>query len=708
MVDTVEDSVIPGDDATGMSQPSAPATPDNKEPDPRVKAFVDTWSKKIKAAKKHHSDAFKRMRKCMQLAKSGHDKEWGEQKYSVPIVNRIVNQAVAALYARNPRALARRKRRRMSTVWDGQLTSLQEAGQAIAAAQQTGLPPDPNFVAILKDAEQVKQYDILADGIADTLTLLTQHFVDDPAAMYKQLFKALVRRVKVTGVGYVRLSFERVLEPTPDAAAHVATLTEQVATLRQLIAEKSREKLDDESAEMEQLRTLLQSLDTADYDIVKEGPLFTFPKSTSIIIDPDCFHLKTLAGARWYAEEWDKTPDEIERLWKVDVRGKYTTYKADDTKTWERITDDGKKAEEPGKVWRVMNRDTGQEFVICEGYPDYLVEPRQPEVKLARFWDIFPLVFNEIEDDDDIFPPSDVWNARHIQAEYNRSREGLREHRQQNRPAYISGKGSWEETDLDKLENHRSGEIVLLNQLQQNEKVADKLQAKPVMQIDPKMYDVTENWNDLLRVVGTQQADLGPTSKATATESTIAEQGRQSTNSDLTDDIDDMLSCLFQATGEVMLKGLSPDTVKAIVGPGAVWPEQEVTRAQICEEIILSSKGGSSGRPNQAADLAKLERAMPYIIQLPGVKPTPIAEKYFETLDIDAEDTIVEGLPSIVALNGMLQRSTGNPATDPNAQGPQGVANAPQPGGNEPGPQGAMPAPIHFDTSGNPMNGGRQ
>jgi hypothetical protein len=713
---TTEDSAISTEDNTGVQDQSSPVGAQDLEVDPKTKAFVEDWTKKIKRGKTRHETAFKRMRQNMKLAKDGHDEAWGDEKYSVPIITRQINVAVAQLYAKNPTALAKRKRRRMFTVWDGQIASLEEAGKAIAAAQQMMQPPDPNHVAIIEDAEQVKTYDTMVDGIADTLTLLTQHFVDDPAAMYKQQFKALVRRTKVCGVGYIKLAFERALEPTPDARVKIDTMTAQVNSLRQLISERSREQFDEDSAESEQLKTLLADIQAQPSMIVKEGPVFAFPKSTRIIIDPECFHLKTLAGAGWYAEEWDMTPAKIEKTYKVDVRGHYTQYKPETKDTWQRPSDGDVASEECGKVWRVMNRDTGQEFTICEGYPNYLKPPAEPDVKLERFWDIFPVVFNEIEDEKDIFPPSDVYAARHSQAEYNRSREGLREHRQQNRPGYFAGRGSFEEKDLEKIQTHGSGEVMLLNQLSQGEKIADKLQAKPVMQIDPKMYDVTEIWNDILRVVGTQQADVGTTTSSTATESAIAEQGRSTSAADVVDDIDDVLGLLFHSTGELMLREMSVDMVKEIVGPGAIWPTLEETREQIIKTVILNVKGGSSGRPNQAANLAKMERAMPHLIQLPGVNPVPLIEKYLGELDIDAENTIVEGLPSIVAMNTMLQRmnsgapgqpqpGTGNPQTDPNAQGPQGAQNAPQQPGQAPGPQPAMPAPIHFDIHGNPMNG---
>ena len=56
--------------------------------------------------------------------------------YVVPITNRLVNQAVATLYAKNPTAVAERKQKLMYQLWDGDQQSLQAALQGVAMQQQ--------------------------------------------------------------------------------------------------------------------------------------------------------------------------------------------------------------------------------------------------------------------------------------------------------------------------------------------------------------------------------------------------------------------------------------------------------------------------------------------------------------------------------------------------------------------------------------------
>jgi hypothetical protein len=111
----------------------------------------------------------------------------------------------------------------------------------------------------------------------------------------------------------------------------------------------------------------------------------------------------------------------------------------------------------------------------------------------------------------------------------------------------------------------------------------------------------------------------------------------------------------------------------------------------------LKVRAGSSGRPNQAAQLANMERGMPYMIQLPGVNPYPLARRYSELLEIDLDDIVLEGVPSIQAMNaqvgkGPMQGAGG--ANDPNAQGSAGSMNAQSTQVNEPGAQPSYQQPI--------------
>lgn len=680
------------------------------------KTAVAEWTKKIRAAKKFHEKTFKRMRECQKIAKEGRLDDWNESNYTVPVLKRHTNVSVAALYARNPTATAKRKKKVQFKLWDGNFSSLQQAMQTAMPSPGTppqppspqnpqgspGTPPtmgDPNAQALLAEVQAVHQQNVQMERAAKTLEILFDYYMNEQDAGYKQQLKAAVRRVKVCSVAWIKLGFQRVLQPNPDVTAAIADVTHQIARLSTLTNDFADGEFDENSAKMDEMRRLLADLQSQQEMIVREGPVLGFPKAKEVIIDPACIHLKTLAGANWIAQEFPPmTRDAVKEIYSVDIGTNFAAYSSDRVAT----------AANPDKeslalVWEVQNKKTLETFTICDGYPAYLKSPAAPDVKVSRFWTLFPIVFNEVEDDEAIYTDSDIWDARHMQREYNTVRQGLREHRMQNRPKYAIMKGKMEEEDLKKLATGDSGAIYELNGMTTGEKVADILQPIMSIPIDPNLYEVSSIFSDIERVVGSSQADLGAPASVTATQSSIIEQGRSTTNSDNVDDLDDVLSEVARAMGELMLYELDYETVVKIAGPGAVWPQSQPSRQQIAEDLWLEIKAGSSGRPNRAAELANMERGLPYLIQIPGVNPFPLGRRYGELLELDVDDIVIEGMPSILAQNAAAGRDpfsaagaqggSGSPQAAAGAgQGPAGATNAPNPQQNEPGPQPAYPA----------------
>ena len=646
----------------------------------------------------------------MHIAKFGDTEDWTGKdedsgKYVVPIVKRYVNQAVAQLYAKNPTTYAERKRRRMGQVWDGDMKTLSDAIQrqaaaADAAAQGQTVPPDPMTDALLQDAMAVQQYIKMMDGLADTMTILDNYYMNEQAAGYKQQFKALVRRIKTCGVGYVTLNFQRLLRKQSAVAGKIKDTTDQIARVEQLMREASRNEIEEHSAKMEELRVTLADLQKKEYIIAREGPVHGFPRSTSIILDPCVQHVKTLSGCNWYAEEREMTPEDIEEEFKVDVRSAYKKYSPDGNAKPKWSDKQGKAVKsDVARVWRVQDKRSGLEFVLCEGYPGYLKEPAEPDVRIERFFNLFVGVFNECEDEDEQIPPSDVWDTRHTQREYNAARQGLSEHRKQNKPGTIGPSGALEEAAMKKLASRASGDHIETNQLGPGERIQDKIMPIPTVPIDGNLYDTSMIYEDLLKSVGAQAGTQGTTTGDTATESSIANAAREVSDASAIDDLDDLLSDLAKARGQLMLTELSKETVVEIVGPGAVWPDIPQTRDEIVKDLTLDIKSGSSGRPNKAAKIASMERAMPTMVQIPGINPIAIGEEYLQLLDIDTEKAIVEGLPSIVAQNAMAskpsaQPGTGDPNSDPGAQGAKGAQNAPAAQQNEQQSQPAYPQAV--------------
>ena len=656
-------------------------------PEPGRAELVTQLTSAVKAAKGKWGYAFKRMREdqCFALGQ-----QWptpalaGEDdRYVANIVQRHVQQRTAVLYAKNPTAVAKRKERIDYTVWDGTNEQFMQAQQAAQEAAAMGQPPDPSFMMVIEDHANTMAHRKLLDRIGKTLEILYQHYVDEQIHSFKAEMKRVVRRSITCGVGFVKLGYQRVMSKSPDVERQIADFQTQLAHLQQMAADIADGETDPESAEAERLKLAIAALQQQTEVLVREGLTFDFPASTAIIPDTGCRSLQTFAGCQWVAEEFLLSPAEVQAIYKVDVGSSYNAY----TDMREGMTSvneamsalhgslDEKGAKRDVLVWLVYHIRDGLMYTLADGYCDFLEEPAAPDPPLERFYPWFTLSFNELEHEDEIYPVSDVRLLRNQQQEYNRAREGLREHRMANRPMIVAANGSLDDEDRAKLKTRPANAVVELNALQPGQDVKTVLQPYQGPTIDPTLYDPAAVFQDVLRVVGTQEANLGGTSNATATESSIAEGSRMSGLESNVDDLDDMLTAMARAGGQIMLTCLDESTARDIAGAGAAWPQLD--RKQIADELMLTVEAGSSGRPNKTQDIANLERLMPFLLQMPGLSQDWLAREVVRRMDdrIDLSDALQSSAPSAMAVNAQA-RPPG---------GPPGASGGGMPGGAAPG-----------------------
>lgn len=709
---------------------------DRTDPDPHDarKHLVARIIEDVKADKVHWGPRFKMV---PQDARFASGIQWDGAKdmnnggrYIANVVLRHINGKVAALYAKNPKAVATRRKRLEYAIWDGSKAMLDSAQQQMMLSGQTGVPPDPQTMALIQDIAAGMAEKARLDRIARTLEVVHDHQQNNQIVPFKRSMKALVRRVVTVGWAWVKIDYKRELGgKSPDVQSKIADITERLATIERMSADLHDGEFAHDDAEAEKLRLALKQLQSEPDVLVSEGLVYSFPAPTSIIPDKRCSQLQGFVGADWVTEEFLLTPDEVKEIYKVDLGKNYTRYNENGIERGKvSVPSSGPRKEterdDRCMVWVTSNAKEGLVYTTCDGYQDFLEEPRGPSVKLDRFWQIFPLTFNDAEpaegcaDGTDVFPPSDVRMLMPIQKEYNRSRNGLREHRKANRPKTGVAQGMLSDDDKGKLASHPANAVIELMGLQPGQKVEDLLQPIKGAPIDAALYDTNFLMEDMMRVVGSQEANIGGTSGATATESSIAEGSRVSALSSNTDDLDDMLTELARAAGQILLMELSVEKAKEIAGPGAAWPE--LTRQELANEVLLEIVAGSSGRPNKDKEVASLERLLPFMLQIQGIAPTWLLKQIVNRLDdrIDPEDAMLSGMPSIQALNALAAKAAqagamgGGAGGGAGGQTPNGGGAAPTGDGTtapaQQGAQGAQNAPAAPSAGGMPMSAGAQ
>lgn len=676
------DQENPVEDAAKTPEETAEAA--NPAESPAAEAFITDWFSKIDKAEKFHEDPFKDMLADQQFAAG---KQWPgqtreDERYVANIVQQVVRQRVASLYAKNPTVVGKRRDRMDFKIWDGKQKSL------MAAMQN---PTAPYNIQLLLDINAGKTQRDKLDRITKTLEICFKHDLKRQFPNFKRMMKQMIRRTETCGVGYLKLDFQRQLETRPEIEAQISDLTLQLSSIEALIGQQQDGEFNDDSAKAEALRISIKALQEQKYVVVREGMVYNFPRATSLVIDISCTQLEGFLAAGWIAEKFKMPKEEVSRIYKIDLCD--IAQSTDQGRTITAQAGEKKKAENLCDVYEIHDKNTGTVFTIMRGFKKYLKEPSAPNVCLDGFFPYFALSFNDKEDEECIFPTSSVRNMRHIQMERNRSKEALRQHRIAKAPKYAGAGAGMSLEDKAKLEAAPPHHIVWFDSLQPGQKVADLFQEISTANIDPNIYETGSIMEDVTLVVGMQDAHLGGTSGATATESSIAEDSRMSSISSNVDDLDDFLCAVVKAAGHIMLLELSPEIVQEIAGPGATWPE--FSAQEIKDDVFLEIEAGSSGRPNRASDAAAWGQIGPQLQMIPGVSPEWIARTLIKIIDpnVSLEDAFIDGLPSIQAMNAMASAPpvpgvgagggapTGDPTTDPNMQGPAGIIKAPvQPG----------------------------
>ena|SRR6188768_431803 len=656
-------------------------------------ALVLELQEDVRSDKKHFRDAFKQMLDDMEVAWTGASRSWPKSNYKVNITQRFVRQKVASLYAKNPRAVAKCRPKLKYKYWDGTMQQLQ-----MAAAGQ----PDPvQALQIIMDVQQGKAEEEMYKKLGKTLECCFHYYIDEQIPTFKSQMKRCVRSAVQTAVGYVKLGFQRATDMSPDNKAKIADFQQRLAHITRLAEDVGpdgdKTMLD---AEAEELRLSMEQLRKEPMIIIREGLTFDFPRPTSVIPDRKCIALDGWIGADWLTEEIFMTPDEVKEFYQLDLCGaanpaggpSYSAYSTNGIEYRQNPRSDlTGRHDDLVCVWMQYHKPTGLKFEMADGYKNFLKEPEAPEVVVERFFPIYALCFNELENPSKLFPPSDVCNMTPQQMELNRQKEALREHRKANRPGYVTPKGALSEGDKGALTGAEANAVVELDGMMPGNKVGDLIQALPKIGVDPNLYESQGIMDDVYKTVGMAEPAFGGSSSDTATAVATAEQARTAALEAEADQLNDFLSILARDASQIMLTNLDPQTVQQIAGPGAIWPQ--MNRDQIQAEMHLEIVAGSNGRPNKVQRQQALQQLVPFLIQIPGVNPQWLGQKLIEAIDdsIDLTEAFTANIPSIQMLNQAPPPQPGGPgAEDPRAQGPEGANNSEGPPTQ---PQGASPPP---------------
>lgn len=633
------------------------------EQEPSVQADVRRWLKRIENAENKWCETFKEMRENMEFA-CGY--QWENQKtlrdprYKTNMTNRMVNQKVATLYAKNPTIEVLPQKRLNYRLWDGKIETLTQAVEMAQQYQMQMLPVPMEIMALLSDVMQGQQYEETIKRVCDTLTIAAQRQLEIQKPDFKEQMKQLVRRVVICKVGYVRTIF---CDDTSAAYKSVSSVepqnltSDRTARANRILDRIEKGDIDASDAEVQTLQSLALSLGATqqgddEQDKLPQRVEYDFLPATSVIPDERCRNLKEFVGANWIAIKFPLPRSEINELFGVEVKSG-TNDGDDEAQRKPNNVIEGETNQDDDKdpivdLFEVFDRKAKVRFFICKGYKGYVLPPEPLYPAVAGFWPIDALTFNDVESDScsekaNLYPPSDVDLVRDAQMEWNRTRDALRDQRNANAPSYVTRKNALSDGDKQAIKNRVPNALLELESIPPEQEPGKFISILQVAAIDPAVYDTEPLAADMMLSSGMQEANMGAAQpNVTATVGTIAEQSRMTVAASNVDDLDDFLTRIAQKTVEMMLRAMSAETIEMLVGLGASWPEQDAST--FLNEIAAKVKAASSGRPNKALQIANMQQLAPFLLTA-GANPKAVIRKVVETLDEDLDYTEFYPLP---------------------------------------------------------------
>jgi hypothetical protein len=354
------------------------------------------------------------------------------------------------------------------------------------------------------------------------------------------------------------------------------------------------------------------------------------------------------------------------------------------------------------RIVECWNRAEGRIYTAVDGVKHWAVDAYPPPYPSSRFYSFF--FFSIYEVDDERHPQSLTQREAKLQDEYAATRSNFRISRERSIPGFLFNATQISDEQAKKIANGTREEMIAVKPTNADAPLGNLFIAKPVSQVDPRLYDTSPILMDMERVAGVQEAQTAAiTVQKTATEADIQQSGFSARTEAARDGIELVLTELAQYTAECAIGCLSADVVQRMAGAGSFWPEG-MAPEDLFTLVEVEIEAGTTGKPKKKTDQAAWGTVLPLITQLQGeiaalmssVATNPMLAALGKPL-IDAKKELLKETMRIAGVDTDLERflpNMVNPMVAPPAPLPPGTPGtgteaplAPEmpPGGGPPG-----------------------
>ena len=249
------------------------------------------------------------------------------------------------------------------------------------------------------------------------------------------------------------------------------------------------------------------------------------------------------------------------------------------------------------ELWECWDRQTNRVSVYAKGFPRFL-HSYTPRVVWRNWFPFIPYLFNRVTGR--LVGVSSATLQRPAQEEINLMRTLDRHAKKACFPRILVKRGVFQKGEKQKYKRAMPYEVI---ELETPEMLNEAIKETSTAAYNPALTDSSRAEMDLQRMSGTSAVTGGTVGISnSATETATAQAGTDAMadyrRSIIEDLYVDVVTCMLDMASVVMPE----ENVKALVGPGAVWPQ--IDRESLWRSMHISVRAGSTGKPDTDKRLA--------------------------------------------------------------------------------------------------------
>jgi hypothetical protein len=264
-------------------------------------------------------------------------------------------------------------------------------------------------------------------------------------------------------------------------------------------------------------------------------------------------------------------------------------------------TNEGKEgARAFARVLEKWNKADNHIYTGISGVKVWARTPYKPSWGSSRWYPYFYFSLNEV--DGQRCPQSMSARGAKLQDEYASVRSNLRITRRRSIPGTIVDATALSDEELKKVTDGVIAEFTPLRATQPNQDFGKMFAAKPVPNVDLRLYDTTPIIMDFERTFGLSDTQQQAKSiETTATEEEIKANSSNNRTSTWRDTLETTLSDMALYCAEVALQKIEPDIAQKIAGPAVYWP-YGMSLEDLNSLVEVNITAGTTGKPKNSGD----------------------------------------------------------------------------------------------------------